>query len=47
MGRDFDGLDDFIDCGNVSGHDIGAGSFSICAWINADTFAGGGSPFNF
>lgn len=39
-GQDFDGFDDFIDCGNGAGLQFGTGSFSVSGWINQSGYAG-------
>ncbi|HBG77354.1 MAG TPA: hypothetical protein DDW84_00700 [Phycisphaerales bacterium] len=32
-GLDFDGTNDYVDCGNNSSLDVGGGSFSVAAWV--------------
>jgi len=35
---DFNGIDDYVDCGNDESLNLGAGEFSISAWINPRSF---------
>ncbi|NOR84865.1 hypothetical protein GQ473_02000, partial [archaeon] len=40
-GRDFDGVDDSINCGNDSSLNFGSSSFTIESWIKSDTIQDG------
>ena len=35
---DFDGTNDYVDCGNGSSLDFGTGDFSIASWISLDSY---------
>ena len=37
---DFDGTDDYVDCGNGSSLQITGTAITVSAWINADSFSG-------